>query len=91
MRPDLKRMPIFGLGCVGGAAGIARAHDYLSGRSDQVAVLLSVEFCSLTIQRDDRSIANLVAGGLFGDGVTAVVATTSAGPGPRVIDSRSHL
>ncbi|GAB1823247.1 type III polyketide synthase [Herbidospora sp. RD11066] len=91
MRPDLKRLPIFGLGCVGGAAGVARTHDYLSDKSAQVAVLLSVEFCSLTIQRDDRSIANLVAGGLFGDGVTAVVATTTEGPGPRVIDSRSHL
>ncbi|WP_061292558.1 type III polyketide synthase [Herbidospora cretacea] len=91
MRPDLKRMPMFGLGCVGGAAGIARTHDYLSGGPDQVAVLLSVEFCSLTVQRDDHSIANLVAGGLFGDGVTAVVATTSGGPGPRVVDSRSHL
>ncbi|WP_062348586.1 type III polyketide synthase [Herbidospora yilanensis] len=91
MRPDVKRLPLFGLGCVGGAAGIARVHDYLSAKSGQVAVLLSVEFCSLTIQRDDRSIANLVAGGLFGDGVTAVVATTSEGPGPRVVDSRSHL
>ncbi|TKK81003.1 type III polyketide synthase [Herbidospora galbida] len=91
MRPDVKRLPLFGLGCVGGAAGVARVHDYLSAKSAQVAVLLSVEFCSLTIQRDDRSIANLVAGGLFGDGVTAVVATTSDGPGPRVIDSRSHL
>ncbi|NAS26135.1 type III polyketide synthase [Herbidospora sp. NEAU-GS84] len=91
MRPDVKRLPLFGLGCVGGAAGVARVHDYLTAKSAQVAVLLSVEFCSLTIQRDDRSIANLVAGGLFGDGVTAVVATTSEGPGPRVVDSRSHL
>nr|WP_062340325.1 3-oxoacyl-[acyl-carrier-protein] synthase III C-terminal domain-containing protein [Herbidospora sakaeratensis] len=91
MRPDVKRLPLFGLGCVGGAAGVARVHDYLGAGAGRVAVLLSVEFCSLTIQRDDRSIANLVAGGLFGDGVTAVVATTSEGPGPRVIDSRSHL
>ena len=67
-------MPLFGLGCVAGAAGIARLHDYLRGWPDQVAVLLSVELCSLTIQRNDHSIANLIACGLFGDGAAAVVA-----------------
>lgn len=73
LRTDVKRLPIFGLGCVAGAAGIARLHDYLRGHPDGVAVLLSVELCSLTIQRDDPSIANLVASGLFGDGAAAVV------------------
>jgi alkylresorcinol/alkylpyrone synthase len=73
LRTDVKRLPIFGLGCVAGAAGIARLHDYLRGDPDGVAVLLSVELCSLTIQRDDPSIANLVASGLFGDGAAAVV------------------
>lgn len=94
-RPDVKRVPMFGLGCVAGAAGIARMHDYLLGRPDQVAVLLAVELCSLTVQRDDRSVANLVASGLFGDGAAAVVAVGSehpaAGEGPQVVDSRSHL
>lgn len=73
LRPDLKRVPVVGLGCVGGAAGIARVHDYLLGHPDDVAVLLSVELCSLTLQRDDTSAANLVASGLFGDGAAAVV------------------
>jgi alkylresorcinol/alkylpyrone synthase len=73
LRPDVKRLPIFGLGCVAGAAGIARVHDYLRGDPDGVAVLFSVELCSLTVQRDDPSIANLVASGLFGDGAAAVV------------------
>jgi alkylresorcinol/alkylpyrone synthase len=73
LRTDVKRLPIFGLGCVAGAAGVARLHDYLRGDPDAVAVLLSVELCSLTIQRDDPSIANLVASGLFGDGAAAVV------------------
>ncbi len=73
LRPDVKRIPIFGLGCVAGAAGIARVHDYLVGHPRHVAVLLSVELCSLTIQRDDDSTANLVASGLFGDGAAAVV------------------
>jgi alkylresorcinol/alkylpyrone synthase len=73
LRTDVKRMPLFGLGCVAGAAGIARLHDYLQGHPDDVAVLLAVELCSLTIQRDDPSTANLVASGLFGDGAAAVV------------------
>lgn len=74
MREDVVRVPIVGLGCVAGAAGIARLRDYLLGRPDAVAVLLSVELCSLTLQRDDPSVANLVASGLFGDGAAAVVA-----------------
>ncbi|MFC6581570.1 type III polyketide synthase [Planomonospora parontospora] len=73
LRPDVKRVPVFGLGCVAGAAGIARVHDYLRGWPDHVAVLLSVELCSLTLQRGDASVANLVASALFGDGAAAVV------------------
>jgi len=61
LRPDVKRVPLFGLGCVAGAAGIARLHDYLVGHPDEVGALVSVELCSLTVQRDDRSVANLVA------------------------------
>lgn len=93
LRPDVKRVPLFGLGCVAGAAGVARLHDYLVGHPDQVGALLSVELCSLTLQREDRSIANLVASGLFGDGAAAVVAVGAnrSEPGPRVLDSRSHL
>jgi alkylresorcinol/alkylpyrone synthase len=73
LRADVKRVPMFGLGCVAGAAGIARLDDYLAGHPDGVAVLVSVELCSLTVQRDDDSMANLVASGLFGDGAAAVV------------------
>ncbi len=97
MRSDLKRMPSFGLGCVAGAAGIARAHDYLQGHPDDVAVLVSVELCSLTVQRGDDSMANLVASGLFGDGAAAVVmvgderARSLAATGPDVLGSRSAL
>ena len=77
LRPDVRRVPLLGLGCLGGAAGIARVHDYLLGHPGHVAVLLSVELCSLTLQRHDRSTANLVASGLFGDGAAAVVLTGS--------------
>lgn len=81
LRPDLKRIPIFGLGCVAGAAGIARAADYVRGFPDQVAVLLSVELCSLTVQRGDLSIPNLIATGLFGDGAAAAVVCGDRVPG----------
>ncbi|MCF3965164.1 type III polyketide synthase [Streptomyces fuscigenes] len=98
LRPDVKRIPIFGLGCVAGAAGLARLHDHLLGRPDDVAVLLSVELCSLTFQPDDASAANLVATGLFGDGAGALVACGAnreahrgAGRGPVVVDSRSRM
>ncbi|MFJ4122664.1 type III polyketide synthase [[Kitasatospora] papulosa] len=95
LRPDVKRIPVFGLGCVAGAAGVARLHDYLLGRPGHVAVLLSVELCSLTFQRDDASAANLVATALFGDGAAAAVLVGDGHPapvdGPEVVDTRSRL
>jgi alkylresorcinol/alkylpyrone synthase len=98
LRADVKRVPMFGLGCVAGAAGMARVHDYLQGHPDGVAVLLSVELCSLTFQRDDDSIANLVASGLFGDGSAAVVlvgeeraARLGLAHVPRIVDTRSRF
>lgn len=96
-RPDMKRIPIFGLGCVAGAAGIARAVDYVKAYPDDVAVLLSVELCSLTFQSGDTSVANLISSGLFGDGAAAVVvvgeerARSMGLECPRVVDTRSVL
>jgi alkylresorcinol/alkylpyrone synthase len=72
---NIRRVPIFGLGCVAGAAGIARAADYVRAYPEQAAALVSVELCSLTIQRDDLSVANLISSGLFADGAAAVIVT----------------
>lgn len=93
LRSDVKRLPVFGLGCVAGAAGVARVHDYLLGRPDDVAVLLSVELCSLTFQRQDVTPANLVATALFGDGAAAVVALGGrrAVAGPEIVATRSRM
>jgi alkylresorcinol/alkylpyrone synthase len=87
----MKRFPIFGLGCVAGAAGISRAADYVRAFPDQVVVLLSVELCSLTLQSEDLSIPNLIASGLFGDGAAAVVVVGEERPaaGPRIVATRS--
>ncbi len=89
---NIRRTPIFGLGCVAGAAGVARAADYVRAYPDQVAVLLSVELCSLTLQREDLSLANLVSSGLFGDGAAAVVIAGADVPvnnGPEIIATGS--
>ncbi|MCU1545052.1 MAG: type polyketide synthase [Homoserinimonas sp.] len=91
LRTDVKRLPSFGLGCVAGASGIARVHDYLTGHPSEVGVVLSVELCSLTLQQGDETMANFVATGLFGDGAAAVVmvgANRETG-GPTVVDTRS--
>jgi alkylresorcinol/alkylpyrone synthase len=89
LSPHIKRNPIFGLGCVAGAAGLTRAADYVRAYPDQVAVLLSVELCSLTWQRDDTSVANLISAGLFGDGAAAVLVAGEnvSLPGPRILGS----
>ncbi len=93
---NVKRTPIFGLGCVAGAAGIARASDYVRAFPKEIALLLSVELCSLTWQDDDQSVANLISTGLFADGAAAVVIagsesklSTPTTPSPTILATRS--
>jgi alkylresorcinol/alkylpyrone synthase len=97
LRDDLRRVPLFGLGCVAGAAGVARLHDHLRGTPDGVAALISIELCSLTYPGYKPSLAGMVGSALFADGAGAVVAVgerraeqIGAG-GPEILDSRSHL
>jgi alkylresorcinol/alkylpyrone synthase len=91
LRPDVKRSPLFGLGCVAGAAGTSRAADYLRAFPDEVVLLIAVELCSLTLQREDASVANIIASGLFGDGAAALVMAgrERGAHGPRVLATRS--
>lgn len=97
MRPDVRRVPSFGWGCGGGAAGLARVHDHLVGHPHDTALLVCLELCSLTLQHGDTDPAALVASGLFGDGAAAAVLVGDAHPaaagaaGPEVVASRSHL
>jgi alkylresorcinol/alkylpyrone synthase len=93
LRPNIKRIPIFGLGCVAGAAGIARAADYVRAFPEHNAVLVSVELCSLTWQRKDLSVANVISSGLFGDGSAAVIVSGAARDvfGPEIIASTSSF
>lgn len=98
LSPNIRRIPMFGLGCVAGAAGAARAADYVKAYPSQVAVLVAVELCSLTIQKKDLSTANLISSGLFGDGAAAVVVAGDdfvgarkdfERRGPKIIGTRS--
>lgn len=96
-RADVRRAPLFGLGCVAGAAGTARLHDYLRGNPDGVAVLVAAEMCSLNFAALGADIAGLVGTALFADGAGAVVAVGERRAekmgitGPRIIDSASRL
>jgi alkylresorcinol/alkylpyrone synthase len=97
LRPDVRRIPIFGLGCVAGAAGIARMHDYLRGAPDDVAVLIAVELCSLMYPALEPTMPSLVGSALFGDGAAAVVAVgenravLERAAGPTVMATRSRM
>jgi alkylresorcinol/alkylpyrone synthase len=95
-KKNLKRIPIFGLGCVGGAASLARAADYLVGHPDEHVLVLCLELCSLTFQKSDHSVANMIASGLFGDGAAAALLagknkTKSYNAFPAIIDNRSFF
>jgi alkylresorcinol/alkylpyrone synthase len=85
-----RRVPLWGLGCAGGVAGLARAAELAQMIPGQVVLLVAVELCTLTFQYNDRSKANLIATSLFGDGAAAAVLQVG-GPGPEILDSFSTL
>ena len=97
LRPDIKRLPIFGLGCVAGAAALGRLHDYLLAWPHHHAALLAVELCSLSRPTTEVTTADLVVSGLFGDGAVALAASGGRAAdgrpadGLRVIASRSEV
>nr|WP_106781694.1 3-oxoacyl-[acyl-carrier-protein] synthase III C-terminal domain-containing protein [Lysinibacillus timonensis] len=69
----IKRIPIWGLGCVGGASGISRAYDYCTAHPGEKVLVVCVELCSLTFQKNDYSKSNLVGASLFADGVACAL------------------
>jgi alkylresorcinol/alkylpyrone synthase len=89
LRSDVVRMPIFGLGCAGGVAGLARAADLACARPGTNVLVLVVELCALCFRRGDRSKSNFVATALFGDGAAAALVST-AGDGPRLGPAGEH-
>jgi alkylresorcinol/alkylpyrone synthase len=92
-RPDVRRLPITELGCSAGAAALGRAYDFLLGRPDAHVLIVAVELPTLSFQRDDLSVPQLVSTALFGDGAAAALVSGSdwANPGARILAARSHL
>ncbi|GGE34330.1 putative chalcone synthase [Pullulanibacillus camelliae] len=95
-----KRIPIWGLGCAGGTAGLARAHEYCQAFPHAAVLVVSVELCSLTFQHQDRSKSNLIGVSLFADGAacslivgeeSSLCEQTHRGIVPKIITSESTL
>ncbi|HEY2748289.1 MAG TPA: type III polyketide synthase [Polyangia bacterium] len=97
MRRDVVRLPITELGCAAGAASLARAREHLRANPDHTVLCMSIELPSLTFQKEDLSMTNLVAASIFGDGAAACVVRGVRAPGgvsrpgPTLIDSMCHL
>ncbi|MBS4199454.1 type III polyketide synthase [Bacillus sp. FJAT-49732] len=70
---NTKRIPIWGLGCAGGAAGLSRAYEYCKAFPDAKVLVVAVELCSLTFQKDDLSKSNIIGTSLFADGSAAAL------------------
>ena len=86
----VQRLPIFGLGCAGGALGMARAATLAAMMPDKAVLLLVVELCTLSFRPNDRSKSNVVASALFGDGAAAALLRCNA-PGPAITAAGEHL
>jgi alkylresorcinol/alkylpyrone synthase len=85
----VQRLPIFGLGCAGGALGLARAAALATAMPDKPVLLVVVELCTLQFRRDDLARSNIVATALFGDGAAACV-LRCGGSGPAIIATGEH-
>lgn len=89
LRRDIRRLPIFGLGCAGGVAGLARAGDMARAIPGSRVLFLVVELCALTFRKNDLSKSNLVATALFGDGAAGAILSTD-GFGPTIEAEGEH-
>jgi alkylresorcinol/alkylpyrone synthase len=90
LRHDVRRLPVFGLGCAGGILGLARAADLARAMPGRRVLCLVVELCALCFRRNDASKSNIVATALFGDGAAAAIISTD-GDGPTIGASGEHL
>jgi alkylresorcinol/alkylpyrone synthase len=84
LRPTVRRLPIFGLGCAGGVIGLARAASQAIASPGETVLFLVVELCALSFRRDDFSKSNIVATALFGDGAAGALVSTE-GTGPAIV------
>ncbi len=89
LRADVRRLPIFGLGCAGGVLGLARAASQALAAPGETVLFLVVELCALSFRRDDFAKSNIVATALFGDGAAGALLST-AGEGPAIVATGEH-
>jgi alkylresorcinol/alkylpyrone synthase len=89
LRRDIRRLPIFGLGCAGGVVGLTRAAEMAKAHPGSRVLFLSVELCALTFRKDDLSKSNIVATALFGDGAAGAILSTD-GNGPSLGPGGEH-
>jgi alkylresorcinol/alkylpyrone synthase len=89
-RSDVMRVPVFGLGCAGGAAGLALGAELASAAPGRVVLVVAVELCSLAVRRDLATKGNMVALALFGDGAAAAVLRSGQSGALRIVDAAHH-
>lgn len=97
-RNNIIRIPLWGLGCAGGAIGLSRAFDWVKAYPDKNVLIICCELCSLTFQKNDLKKSNLIGTALFGDGISAVLIMGEKSPyvdyqhgiKPKVIHSSSY-
>jgi len=94
-RPDVERVPVFGLGCAGGVSGFSIASRLACSRPGSIVLLVAVEVCTLAFRLDELTKANIVATALFGDGAAAVVlhgaAAAGSGRRVRILETLAHI
>jgi alkylresorcinol/alkylpyrone synthase len=90
-RSDITRVPVFGLGCAGGASGLSIASRLAQARPGSNVLLVTIELCSLALRHDELTKANIVAVSLFGDGAAAIILRAGDGGATRIEHSGEHL
>jgi alkylresorcinol/alkylpyrone synthase len=90
-RSDVARVPVFGLGCAGGASGLSIASRLAQARPGSNVLMVAVELCSLALRHDELTKANIIAVSLFGDGAAAVILRAGDGGATRIEHSGEHL
>jgi alkylresorcinol/alkylpyrone synthase len=90
-RSDVTRVPVFGLGCAGGASGLSIASRLAQSRPGTNVLLVTIELCTLALRLDELTKANIVAISLFGDGAAAIVLRAGDGGATQIEDAGEHL
>jgi alkylresorcinol/alkylpyrone synthase len=88
-RADVKRYPVFGLGCAGGVSGLSLAAQLANGPEKPKVLLVVIELCTLAFRPDEMTKSNIVATALFGDGAAAMVISQN-GKGPSIEHAGQH-